>query len=68
MKKTNIIIFLLATLMSSCSVDAPKSYSKSSDAAPIQPDCYIGTTIPCNILPMNFSVDANKDFIVKVKH
>ena len=66
MKKTNIIIFLLATLMSACSVDAPKSFTESSDAAPIQPNCYIGTTIPCNILPMNFCVDADKEFIVKV--
>ncbi len=57
---------MLATLMSACSVDAPKSFKESSDVAPIMPDCYIGTTIPCNILPMNFCVDANKDYVVKV--
>lgn len=66
MRKTAIITPLLAAIMSACSVDAPKTFSESDEAAPISPDCYIGTTIPCNILPMNFCVDANKDFIVKV--
>ena len=58
--KYSILILFTILALASCNVDVPNNFKPSNEPVKISPD-YSDLTIPCNIAPLNFTIEANAD-------
>ncbi len=53
-----LYVAVISQLILACSVSVPDSYTDSSELPAIYPD-YVGVTVPLNIAPLHFHIDAD---------
>ena len=60
MIKIKMFYILLTVMLISCSTEIPDNFVESSEPIRIYPD-YTNLTIPCNIAPLNFTIQEDAD-------